>query len=180
MISNCGTFHLTSLKEVKYIKFDACDVRNVITKINPEYMILVTVDFMLQVFQPYLQITSFHLFYNPLLKVCFFYQPTLLINQRNYQPMARLPAISRLPFLVSSYNQSCESMFLKHYQLKKKKFECLISRTKKSQNTRKYTKILPNVIQLNVSRADRYGAEVFVRFREVSTLKRFELKSSQI
>ena len=50
MISNCGTFHLTSLKEVKYIKFDACDVRNVITKINPEYMILVTVDFMLQVF----------------------------------------------------------------------------------------------------------------------------------
>ena len=42
MISNCGTFHLTSLKEVKYIEFDACDVRNVITKINPQYMILVT------------------------------------------------------------------------------------------------------------------------------------------
>ena len=42
MISNCGPFHLTSLKEVKYIEFDACDVRNVITKINPQYMILVT------------------------------------------------------------------------------------------------------------------------------------------
>ena len=35
-------------------------------------------------------------------------------------------------------------------------------------------------IQWNLSKADTYGTEVFVRFREVSTLERFELKSSQI
>ena len=35
-------------------------------------------------------------------------------------------------------------------------------------------------IQWNLSKADTYGTEVFVRFREVSALERFELKSSQI
>ena len=50
MISNCGTFPLTSLKEVKYKEYDASDVNNVITKINPQYMILLTVDVMYHVF----------------------------------------------------------------------------------------------------------------------------------
>ena len=50
MISNCGTFPLTSLKEVKYNEYDASDVKNVITKINPQYMILLTVDVMYHVF----------------------------------------------------------------------------------------------------------------------------------
>ena len=36
------------------------------------------------------------------------------------------------------------------------------------------------VVQWNLSKADTYGTEVFVRFREVSALQRFELKSSQI
>ena len=36
------------------------------------------------------------------------------------------------------------------------------------------------VLQWNFSEADTYGTELFVRFREVSALKRFELKSSQI
>ena len=35
-------------------------------------------------------------------------------------------------------------------------------------------------LQWNLSKADTYGTEVFVRFREVSTLERFELKSFQI
>ena len=35
-------------------------------------------------------------------------------------------------------------------------------------------------IQWNLSKADTYGAEVFVCFIEVSALERFELKSSQI
>ena len=35
-------------------------------------------------------------------------------------------------------------------------------------------------IQWNLSKADTYGTEVFVRFREVSTLEMFKLKSSQI
>ena len=35
-------------------------------------------------------------------------------------------------------------------------------------------------MQLNLSKADIYGTEVFVRFREVSALERSELKSSQI
>ena len=35
-------------------------------------------------------------------------------------------------------------------------------------------------IQWNLSKADTYGTEVFVHFREVSALERFELKSSQI
>ena len=34
--------------------------------------------------------------------------------------------------------------------------------------------------QWSLSKADTYGTEVFVRFREVSILERFELKSSQI
>ena len=50
MTSNCGTFPLTSLKEVKYNEYDASDVKNVITKINPQYMILLTVDVMYHVF----------------------------------------------------------------------------------------------------------------------------------
>ena len=50
MISNCGTFPLTSLREVKYNEYDASDVKNVITKINPQYMILLTVDVMYHVF----------------------------------------------------------------------------------------------------------------------------------
>ena len=50
MISNCGTFPLTSLKEVIYNEYDASDVKNVITKINPQYMILLTVDVMYHVF----------------------------------------------------------------------------------------------------------------------------------
>ena len=37
-----------------------------------------------------------------------------------------------------------------------------------------------NLLQWNLSKEDTYGTEVFVRFREVSTLERFELKSSQI
>ena len=36
------------------------------------------------------------------------------------------------------------------------------------------------VLQWNFSKADTYGTEPFVRFREVSALKRFELKSFQI
>ena len=36
------------------------------------------------------------------------------------------------------------------------------------------------IIQWNLSKADSYGTEVFVRLREVSALERFELKSSQI
>ena len=36
------------------------------------------------------------------------------------------------------------------------------------------------VEQWNLSKADTYGTEVFVRFREVSAFERFELKSSQI
>ena len=32
----------------------------------------------------------------------------------------------------------------------------------------------------NLSKGDTYGTEVFVRFRKVSALGRFELKSSQI
>ena len=35
-------------------------------------------------------------------------------------------------------------------------------------------------VQWNLSTADTYGTEVFVRFKEVSALERFELKSSQI
>ena len=35
-------------------------------------------------------------------------------------------------------------------------------------------------LQWNLSKADTYGTEVFVRFREVSALESFELKSSQI
>ena len=35
-------------------------------------------------------------------------------------------------------------------------------------------------IQWNLSKVDTYGTEVFVRFKEVSALERFELKSSQI
>ena len=35
-------------------------------------------------------------------------------------------------------------------------------------------------VQENLSKADTYVTEVFVRFRKVSTLDRFELKSSQI
>ena len=35
-------------------------------------------------------------------------------------------------------------------------------------------------IQWNLSKADSYGTDVFVRFREVSALEMFELKSSQI
>ena len=34
-------------------------------------------------------------------------------------------------------------------------------------------------IRWNLSKADTYGTEVFVHFREVSALERFELKSSQ-
>ena len=35
-------------------------------------------------------------------------------------------------------------------------------------------------IQWNLSKVNTYGTEVFVRFREVSALERFELKSYQI
>ena len=35
-------------------------------------------------------------------------------------------------------------------------------------------------VQWNLSKADSYGTEVFVRFREVFALEKFELKSSQI
>ena len=35
-------------------------------------------------------------------------------------------------------------------------------------------------LQWNLSKADTYGTEVFIRFREVSALERFELKSSHI
>ena len=35
-------------------------------------------------------------------------------------------------------------------------------------------------IEWNLSNADTCGTEVFIRFREVSALVRFELKSSQI
>ena len=35
-------------------------------------------------------------------------------------------------------------------------------------------------VQWKLSKADTYGTEVFVYFREVSALERFELKSSQI
>ena len=35
-------------------------------------------------------------------------------------------------------------------------------------------------MQWNLSKADTYGTEVFVRFRDVSTLERFELESPQI
>ena len=40
--------------------------------------------------------------------------------------------------------------------------------------------LLKTFIQWNLSKADTYGTEVFVRLREVSALERFELKSSQI
>ena len=36
------------------------------------------------------------------------------------------------------------------------------------------------IIQWNLSKADTYGTELIVRFKEVSALERFELKSSQI
>ena len=36
------------------------------------------------------------------------------------------------------------------------------------------------LLQWNLSKADTYGTEVFVRFREVSALERIELESSQI
>ena len=36
------------------------------------------------------------------------------------------------------------------------------------------------LLQWNLSKADTYGIEVFVRLRKVSALERFELKSSQI
>ena len=39
-------------------------------------------------------------------------------------------------------------------------------------------KFLKIQIQSNLSKADTYGTEVFVGFREVSALERFELKSS--
>ena len=35
-------------------------------------------------------------------------------------------------------------------------------------------------IEWNLSKADTCGTEVFVRFREVSSLEKFELRSSQI
>ena len=35
-------------------------------------------------------------------------------------------------------------------------------------------------MQWNLSKADTCGTELFARFREVSALERFELKSSQI
>ena len=35
-------------------------------------------------------------------------------------------------------------------------------------------------VQWNLSKLDTYGTEVFVQFREVSALERFELESSQI
>ena len=41
-------------------------------------------------------------------------------------------------------------------------------------------KVIFIYIQWNLSKVDIYGTEVFVRFREVSFLERFELKSSQI
>ena len=37
-----------------------------------------------------------------------------------------------------------------------------------------------NQLQWNLSKADTYGTDVFVCFREVPTLEKFELKSSQI
>ena len=40
--------------------------------------------------------------------------------------------------------------------------------------------VLKIVVQWNLYKVDTYETEVFVRFREVSTLERFELKSSQI
>ena len=39
---------------------------------------------------------------------------------------------------------------------------------------------LKRQLQWNVSKADTYGTEVFVRFREVSALEKFELNSFQI
>ena len=39
---------------------------------------------------------------------------------------------------------------------------------------------VPNLVQWNLSKVDTYGAQVFVCFREVSTMERFELKSFQI
>ena len=47
-------------------------------------------------------------------------------------------------------------------------------------NTEKSIEYFENVIQWNLSIGDTYGTEVFVRFRELSALKRFKLKSSQI
>ena len=35
-------------------------------------------------------------------------------------------------------------------------------------------------LQWNLSKVDTYGTELFIRFREVSALEMFELKSSQI
>ena len=40
------------------------------------------------------------------------------------------------------------------------------------------SRVLP--LQWNLSKADTYGTEVFVRFREVSALERLKLKGSQI
>ena len=51
-----------------------------------------------------------------------------------------------------------------------------------SQKITKIKSLLKEEIdmQWNLSRADTYREEVFVRFREVSALEKFELKSSQI
>ena len=43
-----------------------------------------------------------------------------------------------------------------------------------------YISFYVNKIQRNLSKANTYGREVFVSFREVSILERFELKSPQI
>ena len=105
MISNCGTFPLTSLKEVIYNEYDASDVKNVITKTNPRYMILLTVDVMYQVFLAIFANYTSPSFLQLSIKGMFlFYHPTLLINRRNYQPMFHLPAITCLPPPFASYN----------------------------------------------------------------------------
>ena len=80
MISNCGTFPLTSLKEVKYNEYDASDVKNVITKINPQYMILLTVDVMYQVFLAIFANYTPPSFYKPLLRYVSFL-PSHSVNQ---------------------------------------------------------------------------------------------------
>ena len=81
MISNCGTFLLTSHKEVKYNESHAWDRRNVITKVNPQYMTLVTVDFMHQAFLANFASYTLPSFLQPSAKgIFFFYQPTLFIS----------------------------------------------------------------------------------------------------
>ena len=145
-------------------------------------MILVTVDFMHQVFLAKFANYTLPSFLQPSTMFVFFL-PAHSVHYLEELSTHVLPPCYFVPPLFYFFLQlvTWESRVPKTLSAEGEKvWECLISRTKKSQNPREYTKILANLIQWNLSKVDTYGTEVFVHFREFSALEGFELKSSQI